>query len=114
LTKSWIGSEQRVFEKLASAVGIEAIEQVLLYHVVPGQTIDSGAALRADGAKLSTALPNATFTVDVLSKRYKLVRLIDNDRNDIDPFLNPRALDINKGNAQIAHGIVFVLRPADL
>ena len=31
-----------------------------------------------------------------------------------DPYLNPTALDINKGNKQIAHGIVLVLRPVDL
>jgi hypothetical protein len=40
--------------------------------------------------------------------------LNDNDPNDIDPFLVPSKLDINQGNPQIAHGIAFVLRPADL
>ena len=38
----------------------------------------------------------------------------DRDTNDVNPFLNPRALDINAGNRQVAHGIVFVLRPFDL
>ncbi len=38
----------------------------------------------------------------------------DQDTNDVNPFLNPRALDLNAGNAQVAHGIVFVLRPLDL
>jgi len=31
-----------------------------------------------------------------------------------DPQLNPQALDINKGKGQVAHGIVIVLRAADL
>ena len=34
--------------------------------------------------------------------------------NDVSPFLRPRALDLNAGNAQVAHGIVLVLRPLDL
>lgn len=114
LTKKWPTSEKATFTTLAGAVGIDAIESVLLYHVVPGATIDSGAAFKADGAKLATALPGASITVDVISARFKLVVLRDNDRNDLNPLLNPRALDINKGNKQIAHGIVLVLRPIDL
>lgn len=114
ITKKWSWSEKGVFESLAGTVGIDAIESVLLYHVVPGATIDSATALGADGVKVDTALPGASFTVDVLSKRYVIVRLIDNDRNDIDAYLNRRALDINKGNLQIAHGVLFVLRPLDL
>ena len=68
---------------------------------------------RYSGARLTTAL-GPTITVRVLNKRLPLIRLKDKDRNDIDPFLNPWALNINKGNVQIAHGITFVLRPTDL
>jgi Fasciclin domain len=114
LTGRWPRTEKATFNTLASAVGIDALESVLLYHVIPGATIDSKAALKANGAKLNTALPGATFTVRVLSQRFKLIVLRDNDPNDINPFVNPRAFDINKGNKQIAHGIVFVLRPIDL
>ena len=114
LTGHWPRTEKATFNALASAVGIDALESVLLYHVVPGATIDSGAALKANGAKLNTALPGATFTVRVLSRHFKLIVLRDNDPNDINPFVNPRAFDINKGNKQIAHGIIFVLRPVDL
>ena len=69
LTHRWYGSEQEVLTALAGAVGIDAIEQVLLYHVVPGATIDSGAALASDNVALTTA-QGGTFTVDVLSKRW--------------------------------------------
>ncbi len=93
---------------------MDTIEAVLLYHVIPGATIDSRAALKSDGASLTTALPGGKLTVDVLSKRYRLIRLIDADRNDADPLLNPWALDLNKGNRQIAHGILLVLRPLDI
>ena len=112
LTKKWVRSEAKVFEAVAG-LGIDTVEQVLLYHVVPGATIDSATALKSDNARLTTA-QGGTFKVDVLSKRAAIVRLIDNDRNDINPFLNRRALDINEGNVQIAHGITFVLRPFDL
>jgi len=113
LTHRWYGSEQKVFTALAQKVGIDAIEQVLLYHVVPGATIDSATALRSDGARLTTA-QGGTVSVDVLSKRIPLVVLRDADRNDLNPLLVRSKLDINAGNAQIAHGISLVLRPADL
>ncbi len=113
LTGDWIKSERRVFHALVDAVGVDAIEQVLLYHVIPGVRINSRAALKSDGAELTTA-QGGTFTVDVLYKRLPLVQLIDQDPDDQDPFLDPSALNINKGNKQIAHGILFVLRPADL
>jgi Fasciclin domain len=114
LTGRWPRTEKATFNALAGAVGIDTLESVLLYHVVPGATIDSATALKANGAKLNTALPGATFTVRVVSQRFKLIRLRDNDPNDVNPFINPRAFDINKGNKQIAHGIVSVLRPIDL
>ena len=80
---------------------------------MPGATIDSKTALGADGVKLTTA-QGGTVTVDVIYPRLRIVQLRDQDPNAIDPFLNPTALDINKGNKQIAHGIVLVLRPVDL
>ena len=88
LTHRWYGSEQEVLTALAGAVGIDAIEQVLLYHVVPGATIDSGAALASDNVALTTA-QGGTFTVDVISKRWGIVQLRDQDRNDLNPFLIP-------------------------
>ena len=115
LTHRWIGSEKGVFEALVATLGVDTIEKVLLYHVVPGATIDSATALRSDGARLATALPGASITVDVGRwSSHPYIRLIDNDRTDWDPFVNLRAVDINLGNQQIAHGIVFVLRPVDL
>ena len=114
LTGTWQwGSESDVFNTLVGAVGVDAIEQVLLYHVVPGATVDSAGALASDNVALTTA-QGSSFTVDVVFPKLKIVRLKDNDPNDVNPFLDPTALDINKGNKQIAHGIFLVLRPADL
>jgi hypothetical protein len=113
LTGRWPSTEEKTFTALVDAVGVDAIEQVLLYHVVPGAAITKKAAVNANGAVLTTA-QGGTISVRVYSRYLPIVELRDQDRNDINPFLNPRALDINAGNAQIAHGILFVLRPLDL
>jgi hypothetical protein len=108
LTGQWIFNEQKVFEAVAS-LGFDTVEQVLLYHVVPGATVDKAGALQSDNAALTTA-QGGTFTVDVIAKRF--IRLIDNDPDDLNPYVVQ--FDINKGNAQIAHGISQVLRPLNV
>ena len=104
--------EKAAFTAVAG-LGINTVESVLLYHVVPGATITKKAAVNANGVALTTA-QGGTFTVRVYNRYLPIVELRDQDPNDVNPFLNPRALDINAGNRQIAHGIVFVLRPLDL
>ena len=113
LTGHWYASERRVFNELAEAVGIEAIETVLLYHVVPGARITSADALASDGATPTTA-QGGTFTVDVVDPAEPKIRLRDADPDDYDPKLVPGQLDINRRNKQIAHGMTQVLRPLDL
>ncbi len=112
LTGTKFTSEKQVFNAL-TGLGIDTIETVLLYHVVPGATIDSKSALGADGVALTTA-QGGKVTVDVIYPKLPIVQLQDQDPDATDPFLNPTALDINKGNKQIAHGIVLVLRPVNL
>ena len=114
LTHKWVKPEKMVFTPLAATVGIDTIENVLLYHVVPGATITAKQAVKSDGAVLTTALAGATIKVDVRSRWLPLIVLKDADPNDANPWVNPWALNINKGNRQIAHGITLVLRPADL
>ncbi len=113
LTGKSYASEKDVFNALVDAAGVATIETVLLYHVVPGATITSSDALNADGAALATA-QGGTVKVDVVVKWLGVVKLIDKDPTDANPYLNPFALNINKGNKQIAHGITAVLRPVDL
>ncbi|KQT89304.1 fasciclin [Marmoricola sp. Leaf446] len=109
LTGKWVRSERHVFEAVAG-LGIDTVEQVLLYHVVPGSTIDRRAALASDGARLTTAA-GPTVTVDVRRSPRRVV-LLDRDPN----AYNPRIVrfDLNRGNKQIAHAVNRVLRPADL
>jgi hypothetical protein len=104
-------TEKATFEAVAG-LGIDTVETVLLYHVVPGATITRAQALKADGAKLTTAL-GSTVKVDVTKRHGKrVIKLVDADRTD----RNPRVVkaDINKRNKQIAHGVDRVLRPLDL
>ena len=113
LTGTTPRTEKATFDALVSAVGVDTIEQVLLYHVVPGARITAKKALASDGAVLTTAQGGA-IRVGVADRKVPLIVLQDRDPDAFDPIVDPGALDLNKGNKQIAHGIVLVLRPADL
>lgn len=108
LTGTWAGSEKQVFATVAS-LGIDTVETVLLYHVVPGATITYKQALRSNGAALTMA-SGGTVTVKVRSRVF--VKLVDADTDDADPYVVKA--NINKGNKQIAHAIDRVLRPINL
>ncbi len=81
--------------------------------MVPGKTLTSGKVLKADGAKLMTAA-GKTVKIDVRTKPSLRITVKDKDKNDRDARAVLTALDVNKGNKQIAHGIDRVLRPMDL
>ncbi len=103
-----VRSEAAAFKAVAG-LGVDTVEQVLLYHVVPGKTILSGDALKANGAKLPTADAGKVIRVTVTKKPSIIL-------GDYAPKLaNPRVIlsqvDINKGNKQVAHGINAVLLP---
>ena len=111
LTGKWLVSEKAVFTAVAG-LGINTVEKVLLYHVVPGATVTAAQAVKLDGTYIKTALGN-TFRVKVSHVAGKtVVTLIDKDRNANNPVVV--RFDINKGNKQIAHGLNRVLRPVDL
>ena len=114
ITHKWYGTEKGVFDRLVKKLGINGIEKVLLYHVVPGGPIMAKDALQADGAKLATGLPGASIKVDVKGRNVPVIVLIDRDRNDYNPRVNPWQTDINEGNKQVAHRITRVLRPINL
>lgn len=109
LTGSRPASEEATFNAVAG-LGIDTVETVLLYHVVPGATIASGAALKANGASLKTALAGKVIRVKVT----KSPSIILGDYNTA--LRNPRVVlsqvDINKGSVQVAHGINAVLLPS--
>ena len=83
------------------------VETVLLYHVVPGATIMSGDALKANGARLKTAVPGKVIRVKVTSA--PAIILGDYNTALANPRVNLDQVDINKVNKQVAHGITAVL-----
>jgi uncharacterized surface protein with fasciclin (FAS1) repeats len=111
LTGHWYRSESKVFTVLAGKLGVDTIENVLLYHVIPGATITYKQARAANGATLTTALAGSTIKVRVIRCGHR-VSLVDADRNDRNPVVVKK--NLNRGNLQIAHGIDRVLRPVDL
>jgi hypothetical protein len=110
LTGRWVWRESAVFRAVAG-LGIDTVETVLLYHVVPGATITKRQALKADGVRLATA-QGGTITVRVPYRDVPLVVLRDADRDDANPAV--RRFDLNRRNLQVAHGVTRVLRPVDL
>ena len=107
LTGTTYRSEKSVFTAVAG-LGIDTVEAVLLYHVVPGATITYKQALKANGADLTMA-SGGTVRVKV---RYVFIKLVDADPDDANTYVIKA--DINKGNTQIAHAIDRVLRPVNL
>lgn len=101
-------SERKAVKALAGAVDVDTLETVLLYHVVLGQKLDSGAVAEADGAAIETA-QGGEVTVRVGTHK---ITLEDLDPTDADPRVV--AVDINAEANQLAHAINRVLRPADL
>ena len=102
--------ERVTFSRLASTAGVDMVEAVLLYHVVPGATVTYRQARQAGGAKLTTAA-GSNLTVRALGDR---VWLRDADTDDRNARVLRRLRNINQGNAQIAHGVDRVLRPLNL
>ena len=115
LTRNLVGNkaartERRAAKALVKNVDVDTLEAVLLYHVVPGKPLDSGAVAGADGAELDTA-QGGIVTVDVNGKNGSIT-LVDQDPDNKDPRVV--TVDINEGNKQIGHAINRVLRPVDL
>ena len=111
-TGKWYWSEKQVFDAAVDALGVDAIRNVVLYHVVPGAAVDYKTALANDGLAVGTALsPDLKLTIDV--KRGKWLQIDDLDTNDRDAFVPRWAADIETSQGFI-HPVTRVLRPIDL
>ena len=109
LTGKKVKTERKAFNTVAG-LGIPMVEQVLLYHVVPGSTILSQDALQANGATLNTALEGETIRVRVNASKPSIT-LVDGAKKLKNPKVILSQVDINEGNKQVAHGIDAVLLP---
>ena len=94
-SKAPIGEEATF--KAVAGLGIDTVEQVLLYHVVVGAPILSADALKANGATLNTALAGKSFSVSVSGTT---ITLTDVDPVSANPIVNLSQIDINQGNNQ--------------
>lgn len=108
LAGSDIMDESEAFDAVAG-LGIDTVEDVLLYHVIPGKTITSADALKSNGAVLPTALEGKNTKVIVLDG--PIIRL----RDYAPAFKNAQVIldlvDINDDGKQIAHGVDHVMLP---
>ena len=109
LTGKKVSSESAAFTAVAG-LGIPTVEQVLQYHVVPGPAIMSSDALKANGAKLKSAVNGKTISVRVNASAPSIT-LVDKAPKLGNPKVILTQVDINKGNKQVAHGIDRVLLP---
>lgn len=94
-----------------ASLGIDTVETVLLHHVVAGATLTSDTVVAAKGVRVKTALGT---TSKVRVNHEGVITIVDKDYNARNARVLPHAIDINRGNKQVAHGIDRVLRPVDL
>ena len=106
LTGKTLKTEQAVTNAVMG-LGAKTVEKVILYHVIVGDPILSPDALKANGAKLNVA---SGETVGV-SVKGTTITLIDKVKKYKNPTVILAAVDINKGNKQVAHAINQVLLP---
>lgn len=106
LTGNTLARERKVY-RAVRALGVDTVEKVLLYHVVLGAPILSGAAVAANGAELTTAEGS---TIKVAFNGTSL-KLRDKDTKRANPAVILASVDINQGNSQVAHPIDGVLLP---
>ncbi|MGL4175315.1 MAG: fasciclin domain-containing protein, partial [Dermatophilaceae bacterium] len=107
-------TEEQAFGILAENLGIDTIEQVLLFHVVPGETLEFADLVSSPNASLATALPDREVTVRVYHYSTGSPSVLIDDAADYyAPLLRDK--DINAGNPQVAHGFSLdLLRPFPL
>jgi uncharacterized surface protein with fasciclin (FAS1) repeats len=122
LTGRWYWNEATVFAKLVEAVKglnggdmaktVDTIENVLLYHVIPGAALTRSQVVAASGASVATALDGASIRIRYVGW-LDTITLGDLDYDAADPWVVNRKTNIAAGKS-IIHGISLVLRPIDL
>lgn len=98
-------ANERQAWQTARTLGVDTIEEVLLYHVVPGKTLTSNKVLAARGTRVDVANGDSVRVV----VRKGRVFLGDRDQRATNPEVT--VLDINRGNKQVGHAVNRVLRP---
>lgn len=100
-----IKNEEALFNAIVANLGVEAVTEVLLYHLVSGTYLASDVVGAGDGAMIPTLL-GPEVTLDFRGKRQ--IRLMDGVDSMRDPIV--RQTDIVADNG-VAHVIDRVLLP---
>ncbi|MFC3690517.1 ExeM/NucH family extracellular endonuclease [Aquipuribacter hungaricus] len=103
-----VPQERVAYNRYLDRLGVDGVEQVLLGHVVPGQTLEAADVLALDGQQLTTAA-GTTLTVDVRADG--TVAVVDQRAGGRDALLVPGGTDINVGQVQVGHAVDRVLLP---
>jgi uncharacterized surface protein with fasciclin (FAS1) repeats len=98
-------ANERATWQAARSVGVDTIEEILLYHVIPNKTIYRNGVLAARGTRLGVANGDSVKVI----VRDGRVFLGDRDRAAKNPEVT--VTNINSGNKQIGHAVNRVLRP---
>lgn len=100
-------SERSVFRAIWRTAGIDTMERILLYHLVPGRTLTYNHLRNAAPTRLAT-LQGDSVRVRIISGN---VVLLDFNPESPNSRVFHAVANINKGNRQIAHGIAWVISP---
>jgi hypothetical protein len=98
-------TEAQIFAAVAG-LGIDAVEKVLLHHVVVGPAVDLKTAVGANGVVLTSAA-GQPLRVEVGTS----LRLIGSTPGFWNPSVSLARTDLNSGNPQLAHVINNVIIP---
>ncbi|WP_336921917.1 LamG-like jellyroll fold domain-containing protein [Aquipuribacter sp. SD81] len=101
-TRGRVPNEKAAAGRLRGQLSVDALEALLLDHVVLDATLDSEQVLASDGAELTTA-GGATLTVDVAGTT---VRLLDADGDVVATVTD---VDVNLGQVQVGHVVDRVI-----
>lgn len=106
LTGKTLTSESNIATAVMN-LGEKTVENILLYHLVPGQTLTYSQALSSDGVVLSTVSGSSIR----LNASGSSLLLIDKKTKHTNPVIVTTKSDLNLGSKQLAHGINQVLLP---
>ena len=90
-----------------AGLDVDVVEELLLYHVVPGETLDAAALGSVAGTALATAADG-----HVVTPGRRGPRLVVADEQTGGRDAQVVEADLNAGNPQVVHVVDGVLRPA--
>jgi uncharacterized surface protein with fasciclin (FAS1) repeats len=104
--------ETSIVTGLVNKLGLPAIEQVLLYHVVPNAYLPGAEVLAGNRIKTLTMANNQVLKVYVVSKSAPFIVLGDQDGRFFNDYVVKSKINaIDDGKSTVVHGISDVLLP---